>query len=147
MALKRVAKLNGYHSLTVGRKYKSRYWLESRHWDLSGDAINFSYWQMKLFFWLYFTKNINFFSSHHFMAYYKSPCLGLKNRDIKPIGRYETAKTAIFNKKNEVFNQFVECRNSELHSIINYRLKWRFRTLFKRTFIDPETAITFLVPL
>ena len=31
MALKRVAKLNGYHSPTVGRKYKSRYLLESRH--------------------------------------------------------------------------------------------------------------------
>ena len=31
MALKRVAKLNGCHSPTVGRKYKSRYSLESRH--------------------------------------------------------------------------------------------------------------------
>ena len=31
MALKRVAKLNGYHSPTVGRKYKSRYSRESRH--------------------------------------------------------------------------------------------------------------------
>ena len=31
MALKRVAKLNGYHSPTVGRKYKSRHLLESRH--------------------------------------------------------------------------------------------------------------------
>ena len=46
MALKRVAKINGYHSPTVGQKYKSMYWLESRHWDLSSDAINFSYWRM-----------------------------------------------------------------------------------------------------
>ena len=50
MALKRVAKLNGYHLRTVGREYKSRYWLESRHWDLSSDAINFSYWHMKFVF-------------------------------------------------------------------------------------------------
>ena len=44
MALKRVAKLNGYHSLTVWQKYKSRYWLEIRHWHISCDYINFSYW-------------------------------------------------------------------------------------------------------
>ena len=43
MALKRVAKLNGYHSPTVGRKYKSRCLLESRHCDLSSDANNVSY--------------------------------------------------------------------------------------------------------
>ena len=46
MSLKRLAKLNDYHSSTVGRKYKSRYWLESRHWYPSSDAINFSYSQM-----------------------------------------------------------------------------------------------------
>ena len=31
MVLKRVAKLNGYQSPTVGQKYKSKYSLESRH--------------------------------------------------------------------------------------------------------------------
>ena len=31
MALKWVDKLNGYHAPTVGRKYKSGYWLESGH--------------------------------------------------------------------------------------------------------------------
>ena len=43
MALKRVDKPNGCHSLTVGRKYKSMYWLERRHWDLSSDATSFPY--------------------------------------------------------------------------------------------------------
>ena len=33
MALKRVAKLNGYHSPTVGRKYKSGYWLSREKVD------------------------------------------------------------------------------------------------------------------
>ena len=47
MALKRVANINGCHSLTVGRKYKSRHSLESRHWYLSSDAIKIYYWQMK----------------------------------------------------------------------------------------------------
>ena len=47
MALKRVGKLNGYHLPTFGREYKSFYWLESRHWDLSSDATKFSYWHMK----------------------------------------------------------------------------------------------------
>ena len=38
--LKRVAKINGYHSPTAVRwKYKSRYSLVSRHWDLRSDAI------------------------------------------------------------------------------------------------------------
>ena len=43
MALKRVANINGYHSPTVEKKYKSSYWLESRHLDISSDAVNFSY--------------------------------------------------------------------------------------------------------
>ena len=81
MALKRVAKLNGYHSPTVGRKYKSRYSLESIHWDLSSDAVSFSYWQMKgCFFKAIFAQKSTFFSGYHFMAHYKSPCLGLKSR-------------------------------------------------------------------
>ena len=41
MALKRVANLIGCHSLTVGKKYKSGYLIESRHRDLSIDVINF----------------------------------------------------------------------------------------------------------
>ena len=61
MALKRVAKLHGYHSLTVGWKYKSRYSLESIHWDLSSDAMIFSYLHVKGFFWLHFTKKIDIF--------------------------------------------------------------------------------------
>ena len=73
IALKQVAKLDGCHSPTVGRKYKSRYLLESRHWDISSDAINFSYWRIRLFsFGLHFTQKTDFFSSHHFMAHYKS---------------------------------------------------------------------------
>ena len=50
MALNRVAKLNGYHSTAVGRIYKSRHLLESRHRDLSSDAINFSCRHMKGYF-------------------------------------------------------------------------------------------------
>ena len=81
MDLKRVAKLNEYHSPEVGRKYKSKYWIESRHWDLSNHAINFSYWHMKGYFLkAAFYQKIDSFSSHHFMAHYKSPCLGLKSR-------------------------------------------------------------------
>ena len=49
MALKWVNKFNGYHSPTVRQKYNSSYSLESRHWDLSNDAINFSYWHMIFF--------------------------------------------------------------------------------------------------
>ena len=73
MALKQVAKLNGCHLPTVGREYKSRYLLGSRHLDLSSDAINFSCWHVKrVFLRLNFTKTIDFLSSRHFMAHYKS---------------------------------------------------------------------------
>ena len=67
-------KLNGYHSLTVGRKHKSRYSLGSRHWDIFSDAIKFSYWHMKGYFLkATFYQKIDFFSSNHFTAHYKSP--------------------------------------------------------------------------
>ena len=82
MALKQVDKLNNYHSTTAGQKYKSRYSLESRHWYLSSDAINFHYFHTKGYFLkaTFDQNNQLFFSSRHFMAHYESPCLGLKSR-------------------------------------------------------------------
>ena len=50
MTLKRLAKLDGCHSQTVKREYKSRYLLESRHWDLSSDTISFFHWHVKGYF-------------------------------------------------------------------------------------------------
>ena len=81
-ALKRVANINGCHSPTFRRKYKSRYSLESRHWYLSSDAINFHYFHTKGYFLkaTFDQNNQLFFSSRHFMAHYESPCLGLKSR-------------------------------------------------------------------
>ena len=129
MPLKMVAKLNGYHSLKVGRKYKSRYRLESRHLDLSSDASNFSYWHMIGYFCMVYIlpKKSTVFSSHHSMAYYKSPCLGLKSRFLTKWS-IRKCKKRDFQQKNEVLNQLVEGRNIKL-ICINYHLKWRFHTI------------------
>ena len=72
MAVKQVAKLGGCHSPKVGRRYKSKYFLESTHWDISIDVINFSYWHIKKLKATFYQNNWLFFLSHHFMAHYKS---------------------------------------------------------------------------
>ena len=57
MVLKQAAKINGYHSSTVGRKYYSSSLLESIRLDLSSDIITFSYWYVTCFFLLHLLKN------------------------------------------------------------------------------------------
>ena len=117
MALKRVAELNGNHSPTVGRKYKSRYWIEIRHWDLSSDPINFSYWHMKGYFFKgYIYQKIDF------------TLFGLEIVVLNQLVDTKMQKKRDFQQKNEVFNQLAECRNRKL-TCINYHLKWRFHTV------------------
>ena len=121
MDLKLVSMINGHNSPTVGKKYKSRYLLGSIHWDISIDGINFSSWHMKGYFVLApFCQKITLWLIINYLVWACS-------RNFKPIGRYENAKTR-FLTKNEVFNQLVECSNSEL-TCINYHLKWRFHTV------------------
>ena len=90
MALKRESNLNGYHSPTVRRKYKSRYSLESRHWYISSDAIIFSYWYMKgyLFKGYILPKQSNFYRVTTVWLIINHP-IWAWNCDFKPIGRYE----------------------------------------------------------
>ena len=63
MALKWISNLNGCHSPTVGQKYKSRYSLENKHWDISSDYIFFLINTQKVLFKsnLQMTKNSTFF--------------------------------------------------------------------------------------
>ena len=121
MALKRVAKLKGYHSPTFRQKYKSRYSLESRHWDLSINTINFPYWQMKAFFKAEFYQKVTilWLTINHPVWDW--------NRDFKPIGKYKNTKTR-FSTKKKVFNQLVECKNIKI-IWINYHFKLQFHTV------------------
>ena len=117
---------NGYHSPTIGRKYKSRYWLESRHGDLSSDAINFSYGHMKVFLGYILPKKSIFFRVTTLWITINHPVWAW-NRNFIPIGRYKKTNTR-FLTKYEVFNQLVECSNIKL-TCTNYHLKWRFHTV------------------
>ena len=47
------------------------YTLESKHWYLSSDVINFSHWDIKFFLKATYYQNTTF-KSHQFMAHYKS---------------------------------------------------------------------------
>ena len=100
MALKRVAKLNGYHSPTVGIKYKSRHSLEIWHWYLSSDAINFSYWHLKDYFFkgYIWPKNLTFFQVTTLCFIINHPVWAW-NRNFKLIGRYKNAKTRFLTQK------------------------------------------------
>ena len=51
-----------HHTKWNERKYKPRYSLESKFWDLSGDVISFSYWHIKVYLSLSL-RQISFFFS------------------------------------------------------------------------------------
>ena len=65
MVLKREANLNGCHSPTVGRKYKSSYPLGGGHKDISTNAINFYSLHIKGFLKVYVLPKKGFQSSYY----------------------------------------------------------------------------------